>query len=269
MEENKGSIWRKWDLHIHTPGTKKEDPFKGSNLDEKWTEYVKTINESDEEISVVGVTDYVSIDNYFKFKDLSEKGEITKKFDLIIPNLEFRISPVTGKQTPINIHFLFNPEIDRDIESRFLSKLKFPFQGSEYSASKQELIRLGRAFNNDPNLDEEASLKAGVEQYVLSFDSVKKVLEADQDLRNNTVVVVSNKSNDGVTGVVKQSDFFTSGGISQLEATRRAIYQFTDAIFSSAPSDISYFLGNGADDPKTVIEKCGSLKACLHGCDAH
>jgi ABC-type lipoprotein export system ATPase subunit len=269
MQFKKGSQWRKWDLHIHTPGTKKEDKFTGSDLEDKWAEFAKSINKSTQEISVVGITDYVSIENYFKFKKLVQEGAITKKFDLIIPNLEFRMSPVTGKATPINIHFLFNPDIDTEIESRFLSKIKFNYNASDYGASKQELIRLGRDFKTSPKLDEEAAFKTGVEQYVVGFDSLKKVLESDKMLRTNTVVVVSNKSNDGVHGIIKQSEFFSSGTVSQLEATRRSIYQFCDAIFSAAPSDIKYFIGEGPDDKKTVIEKCGTLMACLHGCDAH
>ena len=37
---SRGSEWRIWDLHIHTPGTKKNDQFTGSNLDEKWANYL-------------------------------------------------------------------------------------------------------------------------------------------------------------------------------------------------------------------------------------
>jgi hypothetical protein len=31
----KGSRWRRWDLHIHTPGTKKNDQFTGSTIEDK------------------------------------------------------------------------------------------------------------------------------------------------------------------------------------------------------------------------------------------
>ncbi len=42
----RGSEWRKWDLHIHTPGTKKNDQFEGSSLEDKWEKYVLSINTS-------------------------------------------------------------------------------------------------------------------------------------------------------------------------------------------------------------------------------
>ncbi|HQY53513.1 MAG TPA: hypothetical protein PLD63_14190 [Ignavibacteria bacterium] len=116
---SRGSEWRIWDLHIHTPGTKKNDQFTGSNLDEKWANYIDSINNSTEEISVIGITDYFSIENYFKFKELVSKGEIKKDFDLIIPNIELRVLPVTSSANPINLHCIFNPVIDTEIESRF------------------------------------------------------------------------------------------------------------------------------------------------------
>lgn len=36
MEYKKGSEWGRWDLHIHTPETKKNDCFTGSTPEEKW-----------------------------------------------------------------------------------------------------------------------------------------------------------------------------------------------------------------------------------------
>ena len=40
-------------------------------------------------------------------------------------------------------------------------------------------------------------------------------------------------------------------------------------IFSSRKGDIDYFLGNKGDSKELVIQKCGSMKPCIHGCDAH
>ena len=36
MESTKGSEWRRWELHIHTPDTQKNDNFTGSSSEEKW-----------------------------------------------------------------------------------------------------------------------------------------------------------------------------------------------------------------------------------------
>jgi len=265
----RGSNWRKWDLHIHTPGTKKNDNFRGSTLDEKWNFFIEDINNSTEEIITVGITDYFCIDNYFKFKQFIVDSRITKKIELVLPNIEIRVLPVTGSATPINLHCIFNPNIDKEIETRFLSKLSFNYSGSNYSAKTEELIRLGRALPGNSSLDEPSALIAGVNQYVIRMDSLREVFEKDEKLRDDTIIVVSNKSTDGVSGIRKHSDFFINVNSTQLDATRWSIYQFSDAIFSANEGDILYFVGLGPDNKKVVIEKCKTLMPCFHGSDAH
>jgi ABC-type dipeptide/oligopeptide/nickel transport system ATPase component len=265
----RGSEWRKWDLHIHTPETKKHDRFEGSTPQEKWEKYIEAINNSPEDISVIGITDYFCVENYFKFKNLISEGTITKNFDLILPNIEIRVLPVTGSATPINLHCIFNPEIDSDIENRFLAKLKFNYSGSDYSAKKEELIRLGKTLPGNSSLDNVAALKAGIAQYVVTIETLRTIFEKDARLRENTIIIVSNKSTDGASGIRKHEDFFVDTGSSQLDATRWSLYQFSDAIFSSNPNDVLYFLALGPDSKETVIEKCGTLMPCFHGCDAH
>jgi hypothetical protein len=98
---------------------------------------------------------------------------------------------------------------------------------------------------------------------------LKEIFEKDSTLRDNTIIVVSNSGSDGASGIVKHVDFFIKQGSSQLDATRWSFYQFSDAIFSSSNSDILYFTGNGPDKKDIVIEKCGALMPCFHGCDAH
>ena len=53
----RGSVWRRWDLHVHTPGTALNDQFGG------WDEYLAAI-ERQPDVKVMGVTDYMSITNY-------------------------------------------------------------------------------------------------------------------------------------------------------------------------------------------------------------
>jgi hypothetical protein len=263
----KGSQWRIWDLHIHTPDTKKEDKFTGSDSIQKWENYVQSINESDKEISVIGITDYFSIENYFVFKDKIKTGEINKQFDLILPNIELRIHPVTAKGKAINIHCLFNPLIEEDIETQFLSKLSMPHGGTTYNATKKDLIRFGKALNEGRAIDDKSAYKKGISEYVISFDVLKGIFDVDKKLKNNTIIVVAN-GNDGVSNLKKHSDFFIDDK-SMLNSLIESIYQFSDAIFSSRLKDREYFLGERADSEDEVIKKLRSLKPCYHGCDAH
>ncbi len=271
VKYERGSEWRRWDLHIHTPGTLKNDQYEGKTIEEKWDNFYNTINhyigdgtDPLKTIEVIGITDYLSIDNYNK---VIEDGRLPESIKLVLPNVELRMVPL-AKKYPVNIHCIFDPAYADSLESRFFSKLKFSFGDSSYSASHDELIRLGRDYQNDKTLSKDSAYIVGVNQFVLEFSSLKKIFDEDQELREHCIIVVSNSSGDGVSGVVEHSAYFL-GDVSQMDATRRAVYQFSDMIFSAKESDIKYFVGDSADDCKTVIQKCGSLKPCIHGSDAH
>ena len=233
MEEiskySKGSEWKRWDLHIHTPGTLKNDQFEGKNIDEKWTKFIQDINNyPSDEIIALAITDYISIENYFKFKGAVKSGEVKKNIKFILSNIEFRLVPITANEKPINIHCIFNPEIENEIENRFLGKIKFSLGNSSYSATKQELIRFGRDIKGNKSIDEKEALLQGVGQYVIGFDAIKKVFDEDIDLRNNVVIVVSNSDKDGVSGITQHSEYLTGDKTSQLDTTRKSIYKFCE-----------------------------------------
>lgn len=265
----KGSEWRRWDLHIHTPGTKKNDQFRGSTIEEKWEAYIEDINNYTHEIAAVAITDYLCIDNYFIFKKFIKEEKITKAIPLILPNIELRIIPVTGKEIPINIHCIFNPIFEEKIFERFLHKLMFHDGNRNYSASKQDLIELGRIYKNQPGLPEEAAIKEAINQYVVPIKVLKDLFTSDTELKNNTIIVVSNKSTDGASGLAAHCEIIEGEQYNALDATRQAIYRFTEGIFSANPKDIIYFVGCGVDSQEEVMRKCFSLKPCFHGSDAH
>ncbi len=170
-----------------------------------------------------------------------------------------RLDLSTGDGRPVNIHAIFNPSVVQDLETRFFSRLKFTYQSTPYSATKRDLIGLGKACLNDPNSSEESQYRKGVEQFKVSHTEFFQLIESDPLLNNNTFVVVADKSGDGASGL-------RDGG---LRALREELYRRVDGIFSSTPTTCEYFLGIGADSEETVIGKFGSLKPCLHGSDAH
>lgn len=268
---NKGSEWGRWDLHVHTPDTKKNDQFSGKTSDEKWEKYYSDISEyvsdgtdSTRRIVAIGITDYLSIDNYLKVINDKKLPETIK---LVLPNVEMRCQPIANN-APINIHFIFNPEIVGELEARFFSKLSMSYSSTNYSAAKSELIRLGRM--NEKTLDNNVAYRKGIELFVPELSAIKKVFEDDEDLRKNTLIFVSNSTGDGVSGAVNHSDYVTEDKTSQLIAFRRDIYHFVDGVFSAKPSDINYFSGTKDNcPPDVVIRECGSLKPCVHGSDAH
>lgn len=80
----------------------------------------------------------------------------------------------------------------------------------------------------------------------------------NQRLRENTIIVVANSTNDGASGLT-----------GQLETVKKGLYHFVDAIFSATPSDIKYFSGKKSLKKMLtmIVEKL--LHTCFHGSDAH
>ena len=268
MEYNSGSRWRRWDLHIHTPGTKKNSQFRGRTIDEQWDNFYSDILEyigSDDEnkkVAVLGITDYFSIENYRK---IISDAVITSKFALILPNIEMRATPVSS-QSALNIHLICNPDFVSQLDSKLFCQLKFQHSnGSVFHPIKEDFIKLGKL--HKPTSTNEEAYKVGIEQFVIELNDLKAILNNDNDLRENVIVAVSNSSNDGASGIGNVSRPNANSG---LTAIRDDIYFFADAIFTSNENDIKYFIGaNPQCDKNEIIRKYGRLKPCIHGCDAH
>lgn len=260
----RGSEWRRWDLHLHTPNTKKNDLYLGRTSEDKWDKFYEAIENYVEDglddrkvVSVIGITDYLSVDNY---KKVISDERLPKSVLAVFPNVEMRIIS-TGTNSPVNIHFIFDPSIVEELETRFFSCLKIDVGERPFSGLRASLIELGR-YVGCGGSDEEA-YRAGIEKFVPSFSDVMKVFKDDPELREHTLIGVSNKSTDGASGIDRGEER------DQLSMIRLAIYKNCDFIFSATPSDINYFLGKGSDSEEVVKRKCGSLKPCFHGSDAH
>ena len=106
---NRGSEWRKWDLHIHTP--KSIENKYGSDSDSIWDKYINALERLPKEVSVIGITDYYFIDGYEKVMSYKQNGRL-RNIDKIFPILEFRIdtfgSGNENKLQKINLHILFD-----------------------------------------------------------------------------------------------------------------------------------------------------------------
>lgn len=258
----RGSEWRRWDLHVHTPETKKNDQYAGSTTEEKWNNFYEAISDyigdgtdSVKNIAVIGITDYLSIDNYMKVK---EENRLPQTVKLILPNVEIRIMP-PSKTEPVNMHFIFNPEFASKLKTRFFSYLEFCYDNRKYHAIKEELIELGKSFN--PSFPEDVAYREGIDKFIASIDNISDIFKNDRELRENTIIILSNSSNDGASGVDKDC--------SQMALVRKNLYIMTDMLFSANPRDVGFFLGKNVDSPEEIINKYNALKPCVHGSDAH
>jgi ABC-type cobalamin/Fe3+-siderophores transport system ATPase subunit len=273
----RGSEWRRWDLHIHTKGTNKRDQFTSTTFDDFCVDlFTKALVN---EIAVIGITDYFSIENYHKVvsfvsnidtnTNFNEKQKKQIKEILILPNVELRMIPVTDRGRLINIHCIFNNDSGflTSLENIFFSSIKYSTSSGKYSMNRQGLLDFGKSL--DSSLSDDEAYKKGVDNFVISHGDLQKILDENPSFKDNTVIIVSNSSCDGASALQQHYDFFEDTDPGSLEALRKSIYSLSSCIFSGNPEDKKYFLGQKIDTSEKVIEKCGSVKPCIHGSDAH
>lgn len=125
---NRGSEWRKWDLHVHTPGTLCSD--YGGDTDAIWEKYFIELERLaiEKNIKVIGINDYLFIDGYKRVLDYKNNGGLSS-VELILPVVEFRLKEFVGSRElgRLNYHIIFADDsllkVDQ-IETHFLSNLR-------------------------------------------------------------------------------------------------------------------------------------------------
>jgi ABC-type lipoprotein export system ATPase subunit len=252
----RGSEWRRWDPHLHAPGTLLSDQFGGD-----WEKYLRRVESSSPTVQALGVTDYFCIQTYREVRKRKAAGRLPK-VELIFPNVEMRLDLKTEKRKAINIHLLFSPDDpnhEAEVE-RVLAELAFEFRDRKYRCMLADLAKLGQAF--DPGqTDEPAAVRAGANQFKITLSDLRELFRSDVWLRNNCLVAVAGGLGDGTAGL-QQDDSFA--------ATRREIEAFAHIIFASTRSSRDFWLGKKPGFDRAYIEATyRSLKPCLHGSDAH
>ena len=117
----RGSQWRKWDLHVHAPGTKLGDGYAKSEGAPDWAQFCRIIHES--EVAAIAITDYFSLDSYF---EVIERFAAAYPDDhrLFLPNLELRLPEVLNNDgQSVNLHILFRPTLTKAEANKFLMAL--------------------------------------------------------------------------------------------------------------------------------------------------
>ena len=260
MDYLRGSEWRRWDFHLHTPFTKKNDLYSG-NGDEKWAQFYADVisyigdgSDQQRKIAAVGITDYFSIENYKKIK---ADGILDKYIDFIFPNIELRCLPLKDG-VMMNVHLLINPSFVDKVDTVVLSNLKYKFSTGEYCARKEDLIRYGKDL--DSTLDDYHAYIKGVDNFHINFDDITSLFSNHPECRENILVLLPNRSTDGASAVANPNS--PSQDLVDLFEYRKDLYRVTNLVLSATPSDIAYFSGLKESKPERLIP-------CVWGCDAH
>ncbi|NJC30113.1 hypothetical protein GGR79_001580 [Xanthomonas arboricola] len=250
----RGSEWRRWDPHVHTPGTVLNDQFGTGS----WNDYLDALETSSPPIEAVGVTNYYLLDSYESVLGAKAKGRLAN-IPLVFPNVEIRLD-VHAKSGYVNAHLLISPFDPNHVHEagRFLERLTFSAYGDRFSCNRQDLIRLGR--KADPGiLDDSAALRYGATQFRVSFVELRQSYVDSTWAKDNILIAVAGASGDGTSGLNQASDV----------TVRREIERFAHIIFSSSPSQREFWLGQKSLSKDEIITTYGACKPCLHGSDAH
>lgn len=164
MYIEKGSVWRKWDLQIHTPGAKHADQYKARDGDDPWLQFIDHLKNSD--VSVFGITDYFSVDSYETLlQKIEAKDKELLQNKLFLPNIELRLDISTNKAgDEIHIHLIFSKDCGIGRIKKFLNSL-------ETTSTKQH--------NTKYRCNPEDLKQVGYDKASVSLDKIKEALSSE------------------------------------------------------------------------------------------
>jgi ABC-type lipoprotein export system ATPase subunit len=271
---NKGSEWRKWDLHVHTPESGMSNQFGD------WDEYVKTLflTAIKQEVVVLGITDYFTIDGYKKLKTeyLSNDVKLKELFPdceqrerikniRIFPNIEFRLKTIIGKHR-INYHVIFSDEVAiQDIEENFLHDIEFAYENEPFETQdksklkKNNLIEFGRKIKTEQATFKGAPFEIGCTTAVVDDSQIIKILTTKKEKFKNKYIIV----------IPVDEDLSSISWNGQDHNVRKGYIQQTNAFFATNENTIQFAQGKKHPTISDYIKEFKSIKPCFSGCDAH
>jgi ABC-type lipoprotein export system ATPase subunit len=241
MNDPRGSLWRKWDLHLHAPGTKKNDQYKAPSaavLDL----YCDKVEQSD--VAAFGITDYFSAESYFGFLTrFKEKYPTSKK--VFFPNIELCTNDVVNAASEeVNLHVIFNPFLPgyEAALRKFLQHLDTNKTASGGKKIKASELQSAQEF-------QEATTSR--DQIKAAFDTT---FGPDADLTEQLLVFTA-ANNDGIRAV---------RGKKRKALITDELDKFSDGFLGNS-GNTQYFLGTDRLEYGSPIDS----KPVVSGSDAH
>lgn len=269
MNENikhpRGSEWRKWDLHIHSPLSVLNNQYpRCSDGSPDWDKFISKLEEV-EDISVIGITDYFSLDGYKKVSEFKEARRL-KNFDLILPNIELRLDTfvVKNKSKEINFHIIFDgDELEvEDIENEFLKSLEIESSGSKdglagtRNLTKSAILAIGKQIKKfHPRFKDDPYEEAAFKNITVRLKQVQELLRKDL-FKGKFLFVLSG-------GEWADIDW------NQAYLTKKNFLQVAHILETGSSDTINWALGKKDLSKKDFKKEFGSLKPSIFGSDAH
>jgi ABC-type lipoprotein export system ATPase subunit len=241
----RGSEWRKWDLHVHSPIS--------ANFQGDWNGFIIQLGNADCE--VVGINDYFSVEGYKEvlrrladptvvegnkaYREALEK----LKTKAVLPVVECRMTNVVigkkGTGPSINFHLIFEPFLSLDDIERFIKNLQVKGQsiGTRYGEPKFLL--------DDCQTD---------------FFHALKALRDDETFRDKVLIWIPYDEYGGIGDIDPQTDALFKENL---------VFN-ADVLGSSNKKQADFFLWKDSRFPEADYKKWfGRRKPCIKGSDSH
>ena len=253
---SQGSVWRRWDPHVHLPGTLLNDQFGQLTV----AEALNALDACQPQIQAVGVTDYFTTATYRAAME-AWQGGAGAGIKFLFPNVELRLAVPTAAGSGVNVHLICAPEHVGWLE-QFVASLEFTWSDRPFRADRYGLISLGRAFRNDDALPEGEAIQEGARQFKVDFTQLRERYLRDVSAPERCLVAFAGGTSDGTSGV--------RGGDGGFAALRQQLERFAHIIFSGSAQQREFWLGRQPSDPPERLRQIyGGPKPCLQGSDAH
>lgn len=254
----RGSEWRKWDLHVHAPGSKLNDNYAAKGGQPDLERFCQLVHDSD--VAVVAIADYFSLDSFFSTKAKYDELYADNK-TLLLPNLELRLPvAVNAANQEVNLHLIFRPTLTRQEADKFLGRLKTAGTTgqSRTAVTCADLARQGDFESATVSLE---AINEAIKETFGDHATVPSI-------RQEYLIVVASAKGDGIRA--------GGSGIQRKKLLTDEIDKFSDAFFANIGSR-DYFLGADrleTDDPippKPVFDGCDahSFEQLVHGLGKH
>lgn len=279
MNDPRGSIWRIWDLHVHTPFSALNNGFP-ADFDEYATILLQRAVAM--QVAAVGITDYFSAEGYRKLRKILDDDALLTKLCgtevakairriLFIPNIELRESTIVrspdGKDRRVNFHVLFSDEVTPEqIEEDFLREVKFTAEGTpngtdeKWSLTIRNLETLGQHLKAQHTpFAGKSDIEVGMMNAVVKHGDVSEILECKRSIFGNRYLLA----------VPADEDLSECSWDGQGHLARKLMIQKSHMLFSANAGTRKFALGLRHPSVDEFIEEFKSLKPCVHGSDAH
>ncbi|MFC9335852.1 TrlF family AAA-like ATPase [Arthrobacter sp. NPDC057009] len=236
-----GSEWRKWDLHLHLPGTKLADGYTPREGMPDWDRFCVALEESD--VAVFGITDYFALADTLALIEFF-KRKYPRSTKTLLPNLELRLNESVNREgEEVNVHVIFPENLDSGTASRFMSHLK------------TELIAAGGRRRACSELENKSDYESATVSRESLEEAVRATFGTDIDRQEHLLVITSCKG-DGIR---------PQRGARRKENLTDAIDQLSDGFFGASSSSEYFLQTDRMELPGSFVRP----KPVFSGCDSH